>query len=145
LLAQEHKEIFVNVVGYDKNIKINDPTFSGFKSRYQEIDPISFISSLKSKYNDYGIAFIIFLVKTNETINSEDLIQQDVLASHISLKNPTPDMMEQGYSTRLALTDYYKEKDNEKYLKYKESAAVFKKLKENFNKEDVNKIIQIEK
>jgi len=44
LLAQEHKEIFVNVVGYDKNIKINDPTFSGFKSRYQEIELLCFLS-----------------------------------------------------------------------------------------------------
>ncbi|MBR9699572.1 hypothetical protein GOV09_03905 [Candidatus Woesearchaeota archaeon] len=140
-----HDPIFVPVVGYDQNIKINNPTLAG--ASYLDITPQDFYDGWLSEVNDYGPLFTWYVLRESDPIDEEEAkvtIRKDILLSHNVLKRELSEQqLKQGFITRKALADWLD--DKEQAGKFRQSSVLFKEMIDERNINKVNDIIALEK
>ncbi len=135
--SRMHESIFVSVVGYDKEIMINDPSKKGLKAGYQDIAQEHFVSAWKAM--DYGLYFIWPMGDVAGQPEINEVIKKDLNAGYDRLDEDR----ELTALTRNMLYLYLKDINNEAALLFKESYLEIKAADDLSAIKD--KIITIEK
>jgi len=144
--APEHEQFFAQLVGYDSNIRINDPTIQSIAGAYRDIAKVDFMNAWESPADGYGETFAILILPEGEPLGKEErlrILVKDLRASQNNIRVKMEESRKrQAAASRRALATVV---DQDSATGLRTSARLFLEMDEKDLNTARNDIIRIEK